>query len=321
MKNNNSKNDKGPFLRWSLTVLIGFFSVTPSLACDICGCGVGSYYVGILPEFNKKLVGLRYRYNQLTTHLGAGGVSTYLTTKERFHTIEVWGGWNIGEKFRVMASLPTSTIVKENQEASFNKIGVGDPIVQGFFRVMKKSAAFGKTSPKLVNQSLWIGAGIKAPLGQYNDAEKNNTAITANTFQLGTGSTDFLFNAIYDLRIQDDGINLNASYKINTSNRYDFKYGNRLNLTAQYYHKFSLGKSSRIAPNAGMVWEYANKDVDKKFLLPASGGRLLMGAVGVEYSNKRLTLGANFQSPFSQKIANGFVRAESRAMLHLAFLL
>lgn len=317
MKKNNSKS----FLRWSFTVLIGLFSTTPSFGCDICGCGVGSYYVGILPEFNKKLLGLRYRYNQLTTHLGAGGVSSYLTTKERFHTIEFWGAWNIREKFRVMTSVPTSTIVKENQEGSQRKFGIGDPIVQGFFRVMKKSSAFGQSSPKLVNQSLWVGAGIKAPLGQYNDAEKNNTAVTANTFQLGTGSTDFLFNAIYDLRIQDDGINLNASYKFNTANRYDFKYGNRWNLTAQYYHKFSLGKTSRIAPNAGMVWEYANRDADEKFLLPASGGRLLLGTVGVEYSINRLTMGANFQSPISQKIANGFVRAESRAMVHLSFLL
>jgi hypothetical protein len=47
-----------------------------SFACDICGCGVGSYYLGILPEFNKRFIGLRYQHKSLQTHLGPLGQRT-----------------------------------------------------------------------------------------------------------------------------------------------------------------------------------------------------------------------------------------------------
>ncbi|MEP7259425.1 MAG: transporter, partial [Flavitalea sp.] len=57
-----------------------------SMACDICGCGVGNSYIGILPDFNKRIIGLRYRYNSIFTHVGIGGASTYLTTDERYRT-------------------------------------------------------------------------------------------------------------------------------------------------------------------------------------------------------------------------------------------
>ena len=48
-----------------LLFVMGFGSVAK--ACDICGCGVGSYYLGILPEYNKRFIGLRYQYKTLTT--------------------------------------------------------------------------------------------------------------------------------------------------------------------------------------------------------------------------------------------------------------
>ena len=65
--------------------IVAFVVMTPiySLACDICGCGVGNSYIGILPDFNKRIFGLRYRYNSIFTHVGTGGETTYLTTKRR----------------------------------------------------------------------------------------------------------------------------------------------------------------------------------------------------------------------------------------------
>ncbi len=62
-------------------------------ACDICGCGAGSSYIGILPEFNTQIMGIRYRYNHIQTHMGPDGMPSYLTTDEGYHTAELWGGW------------------------------------------------------------------------------------------------------------------------------------------------------------------------------------------------------------------------------------
>ena len=77
-----------------------------SIACDICGCGVGTYYMGILPEFNKRFVGLRYQYSSLQSHLGPNGERTALTEDEQYHIAELWGAYSIGNRFRVMAFLP-----------------------------------------------------------------------------------------------------------------------------------------------------------------------------------------------------------------------
>lgn len=290
-----------------------------SFACDICGCGVGSYYVGIMPEFNKKLLGMRYRYNRLTTHLGAGGSTSYLTTKEQFHTAELWGAWNLGRKFRVMAALPVNYVTKENREGGQHRFGLGDASLSGFYQVIRSSSTVDGKQPRVLNQSLWVGAGIKLPTGAYKNADRNLNSRTTNTFQLGTGSLDFTLNGMYDLRLQDMGANVSASYKLNTSNRENYQYGNRLSVSTQLYHKFKVAKKSSLSPNLGMVYEHASKDRDRGFKSDVSGGTITLASLGFEgIIRNRLAFGGNFQMPVSQDLAGGFVKAGNRMMVHVA---
>src|SRR4051812_20767980 len=94
--------------KYILILIIIAASPILSMACDICGCGVGNSYIGILPDFHKHIFGLRYRYNSLLTHVGADGNTTYLTSTEKYNTIEAWGGWNITSNVRILASVPYS---------------------------------------------------------------------------------------------------------------------------------------------------------------------------------------------------------------------
>lgn len=300
-------------------LLTGFACILLSgvFACDICGCGVGSYYIGILPDFSKKIIGLRYRYNTLRTHIGAGGITTYLTTDEKYRTAELWGGWTIGKRLRVMGYIPVSFNEKLNQGITTAKSGLGDVGLQGFYQVFSQNKTVGN---KLLVHSLWLGAGVKAPTGKYDAAEKNAGLETANIFQLGTGSIDFTFNAMYDIRLQDAGINATASYKVNTTNKEQYRYGNKFSINAQAYYKFRLWQKVTVAPNAGIQYEKAKLDNDNGFEVDVSGGNVLMGAVGAEIAFKRIAVGANFQTPFSQNLAGGFVKANDRAMAHIAFL-
>lgn len=290
----------------------------PALACDICGCGVGSYYIGILPEFSKKIAGIRYRYNTLRTHIGAGGAVTYLTTEETYRTAEVWGGWTIGTRFRMMGYVPVNFNEKLNQGVTTRRNGLGDAGVQGFYQVFDHRQATGR---KLLVHSLWLGAGIKLPTGQYDAAEKNAGAESANIFQLGSGSVDFTVNAMYDARLQDAGINMAASYKINTRNREDYRYGNKFSANAQAYYKFRIRNIMTIAPNAGVMYERADKDDSNSFPVDVSGGYALLGTAGVEITFRKIAVGANFQSPMLQELAGGFVKANNRAMAHISFIL
>jgi hypothetical protein len=305
--------------KYILTLFIVAANPTLSIACDICGCGVGNSYIGILPDFRKHIFGLRHRYNSMWTHIGVGGDFTYLTTKESYHTVEAWCGWNIGEKFRLMASIPYSFNQRTNQGVTNSKNGIGDISVSGYYQLLNNRHPV--LQNKLLVQSLWIGGGVKLATGEYNPSDKTSTNNNANLFQLGTGSYDFNIGAMYDIRLQDVGLNVSANYKITTANKYAYQYGNKFNINTQAYYKFNIKNKLTIAPNAGVQFEKSTIDLDRDFNVTVSGGNLLMGTAGVEFAFGKIAIGANFQTPFSQHLANGIVKANNRMMLHVAFAL
>ena len=299
-------------------ILIACTYSARAIACDICGCGIGSYYIGILPDFKKNVFGLRYRYNSLQTHLGAGGSVSYLTTNEYYRTAELWGGWTVGKKWRLMAYVPMNFIYKKSQEANMKKSGLGDVGIQAFYQVFSESNTAGS---KLLVHSLWVGAGAKIPTGKYKPLQANAMQQDANIFQLGTGSWDATINAMYDLRIQDAGINVNGSYKLNAVNEYDYQYGNKFSSAAQLYYKFRIKQKMTIAPNAGVTYETASRDVNGKMSVDASGGNVSFVSAGLECSFISFAIGANWQTPISQNLANGFVKTNNKAMVHVSVAL
>ena len=287
-------------------------------ACDICGCGVGSNYIGILPEFSKHIMGLRYRYSTLQTHIGADGATTYLTTRENYQTAELWAGWNIGSRFRVMATLPYSFNERINQGQHNTKNGLGDISLNGYFQAVNSRKTISHS--RMLVQSLWLGGGIKLPTGQYDPADKSTGAENTNLFQLGTGSVDFNLGFMYDVRLQDAGINVAGSYQFNTANKYHYEYGNKYRGNVQAYYKFRLHNKLVLAPNAGLLYEHAQTDMDNKLSVDISGGNVFAATAGLELSYKRIGIGGNFQSPLSQNLAHGIIKAGNRAMVHVSFL-
>lgn len=301
-----------------LLMIMSAFFMAEVKACDICGCGVGSYYIGILPEFNKKIFGVRYQYKTLRTHIGAGGATTYLTTDESYRTAEIWGGWNIGKRFRVMGFVPFNFNERLNQGVTNNKNGIGDIAFTGYYQLLGQSRSIGN---KMLVQSLWVGGGIKLPTGKYEPLEKKPGEESANIFQLGTKSVDFTLNAMYDVRIQDVGVNANVNYKMNTANSYNYQYGNKFSGNVQAYYKFRIKNAVTIAPNTGVLYETAQKDMDGKYESDVSGGYALTGTAGMEVAFRKISVGGNWQTPLSQNLANEFVKANNRMMLHVSFLL
>ncbi len=287
-------------------------------ACEICGCGVGNSYIGILPEFNKNIFGFRYRYNSMLTHIGAGGSTTYLTTAENYRTLEAWGGLNLSRSFRLMATVPYSFEERFNQGISSTKNGVGDVSVSAFYQMIQSANTL---SGLRIVQSLWIGGGIKLPTGNYNPQAKNTTVESANLFQLGTGSTDFFLTGMYDLRVQDAGLNITGSYRINTVNNDHYQYGNKFSVSGQFYYKIRIAQTVTVAPNAGLLLETGRKDSDHGLAVEISGGNLLMGSLGAELSYKKIAVGGNWQTALTQNLANGIIKTNNRMMLHLSFLL
>lgn len=288
-------------------------------ACDICGCGVGSYYIGLLPDFKKKFIGLRYQYKTLRSHLGPGGTTSYLTTNETYQTAELWGGWNIGKRFRVLGFVPVNFNSRENQGATMSRSGIGDIAVVGYYQLMDKQHTTG--NGKLLVQSLWIGGGVKVPTGKYEPTEHRENEDTPNNFQLGTASTDFTLNAMYDVRLMDFGVNGNVSYKINTDNKYDYRYGNKFTANLLAYYKIRVAEKVTLTPDAGVLYETAEKDTEaKRYRVDISGGYSLLATVGMEATLGVVSIGGNFQPAISQQLADSRIKAGNRVMVHVTYL-
>jgi hypothetical protein len=296
--------------------LLLLFTIDAAKACDICGCGVGSYYLGILPEYNKRFIGLRYQHKNLTTHLGPYGERTPITADETYQSTELWGGWNFGTRFRVLAFVPYNFNRRVEQSGNGSKNGLGDIALMGYYKLFDHK---GTVADRLLVQSLWIGAGIKVPTGKYEPAEQLAVQESPNNFQLGTKSTDFTVNAAYDLRFNDLGLNLNVNYKMNTENSYAYRYGNKFTSNALLYHKFRIAGKVTVAPNLGVLYETSKKDVeDNRYDVETSGGYSLSAVAGLEVAMKGLSLGANYQNVRSQDLAGGRARAGNRVMVHLS---
>lgn len=286
-------------------------------ACDICGCGVGSYYIGLLPDFKKRFIGLRYQHKTLRSHLGPGGTTSYLTTDETYQSAELWGGWNIGKRFRVLGFVPVNINSRENQGETLRKSGLGDIAIVGYYQLLNKRHTIGN---KLLVHSLWAGAGFKLPTGKYEPAERKENEETPNNFQLGTASTDFTLNAMYDIRLMDLGLNVNSSYKLNTANRYNYRYGNKFTANALLYYKIKAAKTVTLSPNAGLLYERAEMDTESGYEMDVSGGYTLTGTAGLEATLGTFSIGGNFQPVLSQDLANGRVKAGNRVMVHVTYL-
>lgn len=300
-----------------LIFLIAIIQYYPMQACDICGCGVGNNYVGILPEFRKHTIGMRYKTSSIYTNLGIGAMPTYMTNKEVYNTIELWGGFKLSNKLRLIASVPYSFNHRNTSTGTRSKTGIGDINGLLFYELINTRRTTNQS--KLFISTLWIGTGLKLPTGQYNAVDKN-TINSNNLFQLGTGSIDISISAMYDLRLQDAGINFNGQYKINSANRYDYRFGNKLTISSQLYHKFRIANQLTIAPSVGLLIEQSALDYDQKEAVDISKGKLTLGTFGFEANINKMALGFNWQSPLYQKMGMGTIQANNRSMIHLSYL-
>lgn len=290
-----------------------------SFACDICGCGVGNYYLGILPEYKKRFLGLRYQHKTMLTHLGVGGTYSYLTTTETHHITELWGAYNIGKKFRVVGFLPMNTIQRKGDNLLEKKSGFGDIAVQGHYNFFNRKKSVGNN---LLVQSAWAGVGIKLPTGKYDNNSTDTQSGAQNSFQLGSGSTDISLHLMYDVRLGDVGINFNLGYRNNGENTAGYKFGNKFSSAITGYYKLIVKKQFQIALQSGIITEASNKDEKKNSgEVFATGGKLSLFSSTAEISHKKISAGLNFQTPVSQSLANGQTKAQNRVMLYLNFSL
>jgi hypothetical protein len=300
--------------KFLLLVLLTLFLFSAE-ACDICGCGVGNYYIGILPQFKSQFIGLRYHFNKFNTRL-IDDPTQY--SNDFYQTVDIWSGWNIGKKFQLLALIPVNFNHQESDEGVSNLKGLGDVLVLMNYKVFDINSK--NNQGRNVNQQLLIGGGFKFPTGKFEiDPNNPDVASQANT-QLGSGSTDILVNAMYNVRVNKVGIMTQANYKVNSTNKEDYRFGNKFAASSFVSYTVNVNKSV-ISPNVGLIYEntgesnYAGSKVD------LTSGTILQGVLGMEFGFRKISFGFNMQVPIAQNFAENQTTQKMRGMMHVSFVL
>lgn len=292
-----------------------FLIIFSASACEICGCGVGNFYLGLLPHFNSKFFGIRYQYMHYHTQLASDATQF---SNDYYKTVELWSGINIGAKLQLLAFVPYHINKQYSDDGIKTQNGIGDISILLNYNLLQSRSNTGKN---LIEHQLWIGGGIKLPTGK-NNIDINDPLVNPGDVnsQSGTGSTDILLNASYDVSINKFGLNTSANYKINTDNKTGYRFGNRFTAnTFAYYKLRAMGLG--IAPNVGLLYENAASNNLNKATVVQTGGNLMSVAGGVEMNFKKIALGANVQLPVSQNFAEGQTLSKLKGLLHLTFAL
>ena len=297
-----------------ITITIVLSSFSALTACEICGCGTGNYYLGLLPQFSKHFIGMRYQFNSFKTIMNEHPSEF---SKDLFQTVELWGGINIGKRWQLLAVVPFNIIHQLSDDGATNNNGIGDIALIGNYKVLDRSSA--TRSKKLVSHQLWLGSGIKLATGKFMIDPSDEAFVALANTQVGSASTDFLINAMYNISVNKFGVNTGARYKINTANNDHYYFGNKFSATSFAY--LSFGKKIIITPNAGFLFENneASKLGNEK--IEQSGGYLCSTAAGVEIGINKITIGCNTQLPLAQNFANNQTHSKVRGMLHVTFAL
>lgn len=299
-----------------VSIFITLISHTNILACEVCGCGNGGSFFGILPQSHKGFVGLRYSYKSYDSHLS----SVNLKAREDFWKTELWARAYPLKKVQVLAFVPylinQQTIQKTGKQLHLN--GFGDVTALANYNVIN---TVNDTVNHQFNHNLLIGGGVKLPFGKYKFDLLSETEVANANFQLGTGSVDFLLNLVYTIRHKDWGLNYDFSYKINTHNSDNYQFGNRLNSNLALLYFKKINSDFTIIPNVGLLFEDAAFDTKNKIINTQTGGYSTFGAVGVESYYKSFSMGINYQEPITQDLSGGELKANARLNLHFTLMI
>ncbi|SDM78456.1 hypothetical protein SAMN05421823_1311, partial [Catalinimonas alkaloidigena] len=288
----------------------------PASACEVCGCALGGNSYGILPQFNTNFVGLRWRQSRFYAEMNHPGEAREFS-HDTYNQLELWGRVYLTRRWQVFAFVPYAVNHMAGTEQNVTTAGLGDASAVVNYTVLKTPDSAATTWRHV----LMVGAGVKVPTGHFRQEDKG--LLLNPNFQRGTGSVDGLASAVYTVRYGRVGLNLDASYKFNTANPQQYRFGNQGNASAQvfYWHTWK-GTEISLLPNAGLYYEAARRHTDEGFLQANTGGKACLFSVGLETYVRRFTLGVGYKTPVWQRFNSEDMielRSDGRTSLSLTY--
>jgi hypothetical protein len=213
-------------------------------------------------------------------------------TDQHLNSVEIFGRFNLNRRFQFSAFLPVNVIRQSSRDDNQRAAGLGDISLLAQYSVLNPLRCNGKKT----KHQLRLGFGTKLPSGEFkmdaNDLFRTN-------LQLGTGSIDFLFNAIYTFRYGNFGINTIAAYKLNTINNRGYRFGDKAQAGSSFFHLFTV-QEVQLMPSVAFSYEHQFQNKEKGDVLNFTGGDFLTTSVGFDVYYKQFA----FSSSVSPAVIN-----------------
>lgn len=279
--------------------------------CDTCGCSGNGGSMGFGTGLDTNFAGVRYISQSYQSRDGIFNDSPWID--ENFNTLQAWGRVPIGKRFLVNAIVPYHFHNREFADKSSQDInGLGDITVLGFYKILAKQDSIMVVGPQ---HSLQAGGGVKMPTGSFDRA--NNTGSVNTSFQLGTGSWDYVAALNYGLSHNNWGMSAMVNYTFKTKNSKDYQFGNQLNYGLNTYKTYYLSDNFALTPAVGVGGEKYSEDESYNLTVLNTGGDVFFGKLSVETSYKKYSLGVTSMLPINQNLNNGKVEVKNRFSVYL----
>jgi hypothetical protein len=294
--------------------IILLLTTSASFACEICGCSNGNFQIGLLPNFNKGFMGIRYSYSHFTSQVKSDPTQF---SNDFYKTVELWGGYSF-KKMQVMAFLPYVISRKESDDGVTVSNGIGDLMLLVNYNIWK-STHLTKSEKTTIMHDLFIGGGVKLPTG-VNSVNTTSSTFNIGDFnsQAGTGSVDYMVNATHNVMWNNSGIVTNVAYRINTANPQGYRFGNRAYVSSAYYYTFTKS-SFKIKPNVGINYQSNSVNKYSGDQVADSNGYNFNATAGLNVLRKKI--GANVMAfiPVSQNNFDGQTKLVSRFLVGMTY--
>jgi len=285
-------------------------------ACGICGCPSAGTYLGVLPQYQKHFIGLRYNYRSFeTTHPASiiPGLSGRKST-EIFQGLELIGRYVPSKRWQIIGILPAQQMQKTIGTETTVNVGIGDATVIGYYSVLP-----GKPKKeKGMIQLLQLGTGIKLPTGKNEWADENSDYNPA--FQQGSGSFDGILSAIYTLRKNNFGLLTDASFQWNGKNKFSYQFGNKLSGSSRVFYTFKKNDNTWMF-HTGIYAENSMADYLNNKFQHNTGGSIIMPMAGIDFYSRRISTGINYRTPSAQNLFGGYVKSKARLLFSVSYII
>jgi hypothetical protein len=289
--------------RWLVFVLFLMVCFQTN-ACDVCGGAGTGAYLGMMPQFQRNLIGLRMQTQKFVTEATHAEEAA-----DQYQRYELLAAYYVAEKLQLLAIVPYQFNQREEGSLETDLSGWGDISVLGNYSF--KPFVTGK---KRWNHRFQLGAGLVLPSGKYDE-----DAGRLRNFQLGRNSLDYLLSMQYYLAFGKWQLNQQFTYRLNSLHKDDYQYGDEINEALRLSYRINWLDAKWI-PFAGLSYEEAAYDLENSKRKADTASNVLFLSLGNQWFKDNWTLGLEYRIPLSQEIAEGQIETKNRLTINLAYL-